>query len=84
MTLAIFDLDETLISADSDHAWGEFKVRTDALARERGRVDTPMEREREPEGACERAREEKGTNIREHERERQARANGGGARQRRL
>lgn len=24
MTLAIFDLDETLISADSDHAWGEF------------------------------------------------------------
>lgn len=26
MTLAIFDLDETLISIDSDHAWGEFIV----------------------------------------------------------
>lgn len=24
MALAIFDLDDTLISADSDHAWGEF------------------------------------------------------------
>lgn len=24
MALAIFDLDETLIAADSDHAWGEF------------------------------------------------------------
>ena len=27
LTLAIFDLDETLISADSDHAWGEFIIR---------------------------------------------------------
>ncbi|MBV1876261.1 MAG: HAD-IB family hydrolase [Pseudomonadales bacterium] len=26
MALAIFDLDETLISADSDHAWGEYVV----------------------------------------------------------
>ena len=26
MSLAIFDLDETLISTDSDHAWGEFIV----------------------------------------------------------
>ncbi|HIG42233.1 MAG: HAD family hydrolase [bacterium] len=26
MALAIFDLDETLISADSDHAWGEYAV----------------------------------------------------------
>ena len=26
MALAIFDLDETLLSADSDHAWGEFLV----------------------------------------------------------
>ena len=24
MALAIFDLDETLIAGDSDHAWGEF------------------------------------------------------------
>ncbi|MCG8671373.1 MAG: HAD-IB family hydrolase [Pseudomonadales bacterium] len=27
MTLAIFDLDNTLINGDSDHAWGEFLVR---------------------------------------------------------
>ena len=27
MALAIFDLDETLISADSDHKWGEFMAR---------------------------------------------------------
>ncbi len=27
MPLAIFDLDETLISADSDHCWGEFVIR---------------------------------------------------------
>ncbi|MCB1647566.1 MAG: HAD family hydrolase [Pseudomonadales bacterium] len=26
MTLAIFDLDETLIAGDSDHAWGEFLI----------------------------------------------------------
>lgn len=26
MTLAIFDLDETLIGGDSDHAWGEFLI----------------------------------------------------------
>ncbi len=26
LALAIFDLDETLISADSDHAWGEYVV----------------------------------------------------------
>lgn len=26
MTLAIFDLDQTLLSGDSDHAWGEFLV----------------------------------------------------------
>ena len=24
MNLAIFDLDNTLIAGDSDHAWGEF------------------------------------------------------------
>lgn len=24
MTLAIFDLDNTLLNGDSDHAWGEF------------------------------------------------------------
>jgi HAD superfamily hydrolase (TIGR01490 family) len=27
LALAIFDLDETLISGDSDHAWGEFMIR---------------------------------------------------------
>ena len=27
MTLAIFDLDNTLIAGDSDHSWGEFLVR---------------------------------------------------------
>lgn len=27
MSLAIFDLDHTLLSGDSDHAWGEFLVR---------------------------------------------------------
>lgn len=32
MTLALFDLDNTLIAGDSDHAWGEFVV-------ERGLVD---------------------------------------------
>ena len=32
MTLAIFDLDNTLIAGDSDHAWGEFLC-------ERGYVD---------------------------------------------
>lgn len=32
MTLAIFDLDNTLIAGDSDHQWGEFLV-------ERGEVD---------------------------------------------
>ena len=26
MRLAIFDLDNTLIAGDSDHAWGEFMV----------------------------------------------------------
>ncbi len=26
MTLAIFDLDNTLIAGDSDHAWGQFLV----------------------------------------------------------
>lgn len=27
MTLAIFDLDNTLLSGDSDHGWGNFLVR---------------------------------------------------------
>ena len=27
MALAIFDLDNTLINGDSDHAWGEFLVK---------------------------------------------------------
>ena len=26
MTLAIFDLDNTLLDGDSDHAWGEFLI----------------------------------------------------------
>jgi phosphoserine phosphatase len=32
MTLAIFDLDNTLLAGDSDHAWGEYLV-------EQGHVD---------------------------------------------
>lgn len=38
MTLAIFDLDYTLLAGDSDHAWGEFLI-------ERGLVDGPTYRE---------------------------------------
>lgn len=37
MTLAIFDLDNTLLAGDSDHAWGEFVVDT-------GRVDPESHR----------------------------------------
>ncbi|MCH8257550.1 MAG: HAD family hydrolase [Proteobacteria bacterium] len=37
MALAIFDLDETLISSDSDHEWGEFVVR-------KGLVDPQLHR----------------------------------------
>lgn len=39
MSLAIFDLDNTLIAGDSDHLWGEFLV-------EQGRVDAAHYRER--------------------------------------
>ena len=39
MALAIFDLDETLIAADSDHAWGEFVA-------SRGLVDAQSHRRR--------------------------------------
>lgn len=38
MALAIFDLDNTLLGGDSDHAWGEFLVR-------RGIVDATVYRE---------------------------------------
>ncbi|HAY16808.1 MAG TPA: HAD-IB family hydrolase, partial [Halomonas sp.] len=38
MSLAIFDLDNTLLSIDSDHAWGEFLV-------EQGAVDPVAYRE---------------------------------------
>lgn len=38
MALAIFDLDETLISADSDHEWGSFLV-------DRGMVDPASHKE---------------------------------------
>lgn len=31
MALAIFDLDNTLINGDSDHAWGEFLVQNDLV-----------------------------------------------------
>ncbi|GAA3569399.1 MULTISPECIES: HAD family hydrolase [Marinobacter] len=37
MTLAIFDLDKTLLAGDSDHAWGEFLV-------EQGIVDAELYR----------------------------------------
>ena len=35
MSLAIFDLDNTLLRGDSDHAWGEFLVEQGAVDRER-------------------------------------------------
>lgn len=38
MTLALFDLDNTLLGGDSDHAWGEFLVR-------RGHVDAEAYRQ---------------------------------------
>ncbi len=38
MSLAIFDLDNTLLSIDSDHAWGEFLL-------EQGAVDAQAYRE---------------------------------------
>lgn len=38
MTLAIFDLDGTLLSGDSDYAWGQFLV-------EKGLVDTQVYKE---------------------------------------
>lgn len=38
MTLAIFDLDNTLLRGDSDHAWGEFLVGKDAVDAETYRV----------------------------------------------
>lgn len=34
MTLAIFDLDNTLIGGDSDHSWGEFLVENDYVEAE--------------------------------------------------
>ena len=33
MSLAIFDLDNTLLNGDSDHAWGEFMVRHNQVVR---------------------------------------------------
>lgn len=39
MTLALFDLDNTLLRGDSDHAWGEFMV-------EKGLVDAAYYRQR--------------------------------------
>lgn len=35
MSLAIFDLDNTLLRGDSDHAWGEYLVEQGAVDRER-------------------------------------------------
>ncbi|CAA6801038.1 MAG: Phosphoserine phosphatase (EC, partial [uncultured Thiotrichaceae bacterium] len=31
MTLALFDLDHTLINGDSDHAWGNFLVKKELV-----------------------------------------------------
>ncbi|MCA0899645.1 histidinol-phosphatase [Microbulbifer agarilyticus] len=39
MQLAIFDLDNTLIGGDSDHAWGEFLVERDCVDGERFRSE---------------------------------------------
>lgn len=38
MTLAIFDLDNTLIAGDSDHGWGQFLVEEEAVDVERYRT----------------------------------------------
>lgn len=38
MTLAIFDLDNTLLRGDSDHAWGEFLVSKDVVDGETYRI----------------------------------------------
>jgi HAD superfamily hydrolase (TIGR01490 family) len=38
MTLALFDLDNTLIKGDSDHAWGEFLVRKELVDPEEYRL----------------------------------------------
>ena len=35
MNLAIFDLDNTLIAGDSDHAWGEFLVEQNLVDQQR-------------------------------------------------
>src|SRR3990167_7447433 len=34
MKLAIFDLDNTLLNGDSDHAWGQFLIERNIVARE--------------------------------------------------
>jgi HAD superfamily hydrolase (TIGR01490 family) len=39
VSLAIFDLDNTLLRGDSDHAWGEFLVEQGAVDRERFAAD---------------------------------------------
>jgi HAD superfamily hydrolase (TIGR01490 family) len=39
LSLAIFDLDNTLLRGDSDHAWGEFLVEQGAVDKERFRAD---------------------------------------------
>lgn len=39
MSLAIFDLDNTLLRGDSDHAWGEFLIEQGAVDAERFRRD---------------------------------------------
>lgn len=39
MSLAIFDLDQTLLRGDSDHAWGEFLVEQGAVDRARFTAD---------------------------------------------
>ncbi len=39
MSLAIFDLDNTLLRGDSDHAWGEFLVEQQAVDPERFKAD---------------------------------------------
>ena len=39
MTLAIFDLDNTLLAGDSDHSWGEFLVEQDIVDRDHYRAE---------------------------------------------
>ena len=45
MALALFDLDETLIATDSDHAWGNFLITKGLVAVSYTHLTLPTNRE---------------------------------------